>query len=928
MRRCTGYMWILTLVLTAAGCSTQKNTAMSRFYHATTARYNAYFNGEQAFLKGYGEQENGIEDNFLEVIDMYPISNEKARAIGTASFDRAIEKAQKCVTLHSIKKRPVIKGDAKSAKNIKLKAKKEYNPFLWHAWMLMADAQMQKGEFLEAAGTYSYISRLYNDEPRIKAEANIKMAQCYSELGWMYEADELFSRLSKDSVPAILQAKLDVVKAGNLLKQQRYAEAIPLLEQSKGKIKNSKAQKIRNTYLLGQLYRQTGNDEEAYRCFQKVINMNPPYRIAFNARIQQTETMTAANSGPILKKLNRMATDHNNRDYLDQVYYAIGNVYLAQADTVKALEMYETGIEKGKTNRAEKGALLLHTAGIYWERADYVNAQRCYSQAAGLIDESHSRYDEVMLRSSSLEELVKYSEEIKMQDSLQYLATLPDAELQNVLDKVILELRQNEEKEALLAEQMEREAQKEAALEAKSVTTNDGSWYFYNPSLLKEGSVRFNSIWGRRRLEDDWRRSDKSAEMTDNSSDREEGDDEYLESEMPDEEKDEAADSLAMLAADPHNKEYYLKLIPFTDEQKAESDNILSEALFRTGVIYKDELEEYKLAENALTRSAVDYPKLEYADDALYNLYLLYSICGENDNAEKVKAGLLSQYPDSRYSANLSDPDFAENILYGRHREDSLYQAAYDFYRNGQIGKMEEICSEAAGRFPNGTLRPKFMFLEASARLNAKDTDGFLNILKQIVENYPSDDVSSLAETISQELRSGKILQSTSLASIWDLHRNMEGADSISGFQRPEFDTIRTQEYLVVLAYPTGQINEDQLLFETASYNFTRYMVRNFGMTFRHEEGISMLIVSDFINFDEAHLYRKRLYDEVGMPGKLEGINTLIITPGNLELLLKYYSFNEYTDFFNAHFLDVPEFNIEGLTIDEEILTGQDNSDE
>ena len=120
---------------------------------------------------------------------------------------------------------------------------------------------------------------------------------------------------------------------------------------------------------------------------------------------------------------------------------------------------------------------------------------------------------------------------------------------------------------------------------------------------------------------------------------------------------------------------------------------------------------------------------------------------------------------------------------------------------------------------------------------------------------------------------------------------------------------------------------ENQLLFETARYNFSKYMVRNFDMKFRHEQGIGMFILSEFLNFDEAYLYRKRLYSDGGMASMLEGINTIVITAANLELLLSHYSFNDYTEFYNRHFLNIPEVDIKGQTIDEE-LNADYNSDD
>ena len=61
-------LWHIALVGTAvllltASCSTHRNTAKARFWHAFNSRYNTYFNGSQAFLQGSEELETGNRDN-------------------------------------------------------------------------------------------------------------------------------------------------------------------------------------------------------------------------------------------------------------------------------------------------------------------------------------------------------------------------------------------------------------------------------------------------------------------------------------------------------------------------------------------------------------------------------------------------------------------------------------------------------------------------------------------------------------------------------------------------------------------------------------------------------------------------------------------------------------------------------------------------
>lgn len=96
----------LIALLITAGCSTEKNTAQSRWWHSFNARYNTYYNGTLAYIDGSLEKENGNKDNFTEMIPLYTVGNKDSRELGKSNFDRAIEKSQKAIKLHSIKKRP------------------------------------------------------------------------------------------------------------------------------------------------------------------------------------------------------------------------------------------------------------------------------------------------------------------------------------------------------------------------------------------------------------------------------------------------------------------------------------------------------------------------------------------------------------------------------------------------------------------------------------------------------------------------------------------------------------------------------------------------------------------------------------------------------------------------------------------------------
>ncbi len=92
--------------------------------------------------------------------------------------------------------------------------------------------------------------------------------------------------------------------------------------------RKSKLQRTRMKYLLGQIYAAQEQDGLAYKMFNEVAKASPPYELEFAARIRQTEVFSGANYQKVVKMLQRMAKSDKNKDYLDQVYYALGNVYL------------------------------------------------------------------------------------------------------------------------------------------------------------------------------------------------------------------------------------------------------------------------------------------------------------------------------------------------------------------------------------------------------------------------------------------------------------------------------------------------------------------------------------------------------------------------------------------------------------------------
>lgn len=904
------------VMLAMAGCSTQKNDAKSRWWHSFTARYNTYYNGSQAFIEGSIEKENANKDNFTEMIPLYMVSNKNSKSTGLMKFDRAIEKSEKAIKQHSIKKRPEwAKNRRKTAKDIEWLNRKEYNPFLWKAWLLLGKSQFQKGNFDEAAATFSYMSRLYSTQPAINGIARAWLAKSYVELDWLYDAEDVMTKMLRDTIHYRAQKDWDYTFADYYIKSGQLEQAVPYLQKV---IKHEcrKKLKARQWYLMGQIQYVLGNKEEAYKAYQKVIHQHPPYELEFNARIAQTEVMAGGRSKQMISKLKRMARSDNNKDYLDQVYYAMGNIYLLQADTANAIGAYEKGNKESTRNGIEKGVLLLKLGDLYWVKEKYNDAQRCYGEAIGLLDKERPDYEQLSERSKVLDELVPHTDAVYLQDSLQVLADLPEEERNKAIDRVIEELKKKEEEEKKAAQ----EAEAEKVLQRQGATGNrnnmanrppaggqqqGGAWYFYNPMAVNQGKTAFQRQWGKRENTDDWQRINRTVvnlqttgeggeELTDSTA-LAVSDSLMTDSIATEETADATADTLAN---DPHNREYYLAQIPFTEEQKAASNEIIMEGLFNSGVIFKDKLDNLKLGEKALTRLTRQYPTYSKTDEAWYHLFLLYSRLGNNAKADSCLTHLKADFPESDFTILLSDPFFEENARFGVHIEDSLYAATYEAFRKDRYQEIKANAKISRERFPLGENRPKFIFIEGLGMLNDGDAVSCLANMKEVVEKYPQSEVSEMAGMIIKGVQEGRKLHGGKfdLGDIWS-RRSMtvEVSDSTIA------DTLtvdRNVNYVFLLAFNADSVNSNQLLYDMAKYNFTNFMVRNFDIGVDEDNGVSRMLISGFLNYDEALQYARQLYSDEEMPDKLKGCKRIIISEENLKLLGTKYSYEEYDNFF------------------------------
>lgn len=910
--------------LTFTSCSTKHNTPAARFWHSFNAHYNTMYNGEQAFKEGEETQYKGHQDDYTRLLPMYVSMNKTTAGLGKSSYETAITKCEKAIKLHSIKKKPTIKNNHKlTPKEKAYRARKEFTPYLKNSWLMLAKSQFNQGDFFEAASTFNYIIRLYSTQPEVYSIAKAYLARCYVALGWPYDAEDVLNKMRRDTITTKGARERDNTQAAFLIATERYKEAIPYL-QSTIKHTKSKIQHTRLNYLMGQLYHESGDDVTAYKYLNKVVKSNPPYELEFNARIMQAEVMPKSKYKQMISKLKRMAKNDKNKDYLDRVYFAIGNIHLNNQDTVRCYNAWEMGAEKSTKNGVAKAILLLRLGQLYWEKEKYIEAQKAYQSCIAILDKEHDEYKESERRSKILDELAPPLGDIKLQDSLQALAKMPEKEYLAAIDRVIEELIKKEKEEAKKA------AQNGSGGTTTSNTTTaptntpvagpqqKGAWYFYNPQTVQTGKQTFQRKWGKRPNEDNWRRSTK--EVAD-GEDFEQYD--YSESDSTTNNIDEVEISeeeqqrLDELANDPHKREYYLKQIPFTEDMLAASNATLSEGLYNAGIIEAEKLDNFTLAQKTMERLLRDFPDFEKKDEIYYHMFLLMGRIGSVEEAERYRQLLINEYPESKTAILLANPNYEMIAREGRHIEDSLYMDAYHAYLESRYDVVEHNYRFSTDNFPEGVNRGKLCFIHAMTQLYTGHQKEFLAEIKEVVDKYSKDEISEMASYIVKGLQEGRLLSSDkyNASDIWGRRSSLLMGDSTAMADTLSMD--RYSNFNFVLAYPTGSLNENQLLFELARYNFSSYMVRNFEIEQERMDGISMMVVKGFLSYDEAHAYAQQLFRDRIMAERLGGIKTLLISDKNLSMLGKQYSFDDYSTFFEEKFapLEMPK----DVNLDEQI---------
>ncbi len=897
--------------LLLTGCGTNRNTALSRQWQAFNTRYNVYYNGSEHYKEQLKAMEQNYQDDYTRQVLMHPAEAraDEKRPQPSGDFKRTIEKMQKAIQLHSISKKP--KKKSSSPKDKAFRAREEFNPFLHNAWLMMARAQYYNGDFLGAASTFLYIQRHYKWNPRIVAEAQLWQALSYCAMDWVYEAENILVHIHRDKLPTkSLQRFYDFVEADYLIRADRKKEAVPYLEMAARNA--SGAQKHRLYFLLGQILAEQKDNKAAYEAFGKAgSGAGTSYLTKFNARIKQSELFTGTNIKKEVNALRSMARYGRNAELLDQIYYAIGNLYLSRNDTVNAEKNYRTAIEKSTRNGIDKALAQLALGNLLFLQRDYVGAQPCYSEAVPQLSDSYPDYKKIKLRSDVLDELAEYAANVHLQDSLLTLSKMSEEDQRKACRKLaddyakkLKEEEENAKREEALANAAAQGSQINNANAPTQYQLNtDKSWYFYNTMTKNAGRTEFQRRWGSRKNEDNWRRRNKNTFSlggeTDSEIDSETGAEGAQGAPQDSTQTKEQLEALN----DPTKAEYYLKDIPATDAEIAQCNDIIQEGLFNMGVILKDKLEDFAQARRMFNELLERYPDNVYRLDVYYNMYLMAVRRDERSEAEKWRKLIVSDFPESNYGQALRDPNFFDNLRRMDQVQESIYDRAYTAYLDNDNATVHSLTAQMEKDYPLSKILPKFIFIDALSYVTDRNEDKFKERLEELLRRYPDTDITPTASAMLNYARSGRKLSESSGNSRGMLWETRLIADGEEGAQLDEngtplnFDLDPNKPQLLVLAFPLDSVNPNQMLYEVARHNFSSFVVKDFDLEPMNFGNIGLLVVKGFSNMKELEHYRSVMESDRNLKLPPQ-VRPIMISDENFKLLLRNgRSFEEYFDF-------------------------------
>lgn len=681
-------------------------------------------------------------------------------------------------------------------------------------------------------------------------------------------AESVLTRLQNNGVSndEVLR-EIPVVLGDIRIKQKRYAEAIPYVEQAYELAKDKKL-KARYAYVLGQLHSKANSYNKAGTYFAEAEKKARKFEMRFAARLNALKNEMLSGSRTqeaTVDILERMIKEDKNIDQRDQIHMTKADIYLNLDKTDEAIKSYQDAIAASTSNTNLKLIAYKELGELYYDRELYIPAKNYLDSVVIVAGESDIHGVKAKRTSDQLIEIVKNIRIINDNDSLLRLAKMPDSELRALAKKIV---------DARVADANIEEEKKGSFSSTKSVF-GKSSFPFYNPQTAEKGKKDFNEKWGERKLVDNWRVSSISSDTS-------------FDSEVDEE---ESADSGADAQVEAELRRIKGR-IPYSGEKKTSTNRAIETAMYILGSKYRTNIQNLKKSMETHQELLRRYPDTQYKLDAYYYIYLNAQELNEVTTNQKYKELILRDFPDSEYAKYISDPRYLEEKNNENTSVETYYQETYAAYEKGAYQEVSDRASKATKLYgEDNSLKVKFDLLNTLAIGNLRGKEVYINGLKNFISKYPDT---------PEQVRASEIL------------RFLEGDDSafeskVKG-AKAEYVYEDGLHYLILVAYEPSDRDLTKMRIKISSYNKKFHRSKKLKIEekiLNMDEKTFVIIVRNFKSIDQGMKY----YDEIikdmdDYAGKTSFIKTpFLINQANYRKLLSEKSDIDYHSFFQSKYV-------------------------
>jgi len=794
---------------------------MGRTYHNMTSLFNYYYNAEELYTLTVKELEREYEFDGLGFIDVIYYGNEENPKYET-EFADAIRKNDILIFKHP------------------------HSNFVDDCRFLNGKLRFYKHEYRLAMQNFDEVLNNFTEYDNIY-EVYFWKAKAYYMMDNVELAKDVLAEHITEN-PAYtpkgrLQGDVAIFQAQLAIEEERYMDAIRFLEENMKRIKGFE-RRARAHFLLGQLYEKQEDYARSLVQFNKVKRHTNDYDFIFQSKIKIAQLYVDYQAGQdddkkIYKYLKKLARDEKNEEFLDQIFYQSARLEYKKDSLESSLDYLRQSIAASVNNRRQK-ALSYYKAGdiYFYDYQHYPKASAYYDSAAQVVPEQAPEFNEITRVAKTMQKYIRAKETIAFQDSMLWLASLPEDRLNAVVDSVY-----EAEQQRIAKEQARMEV--EAAANQQNGGNNDlyrlnqmnqfnqqrtpdGSnrnnqgWYFDDPSTVISGKIEFERKWGKRPNEDHWRRSNKASGF---------GDDFNNDASLTDAEVDSS------MAEQYGDKASYYQNIPKTEKDIAHANMLIEEALYTLGQIYSQNLNE---PDSAIKTFEYLLDRYNYSEFTLRARYALYKIYSSRDNplAEAQKSLILNEHPHSIYAyliQGLDPEDFKEEEVEFKYAYEGLYKAYRERRFITSLGFSEFLLNEYKDK--PGLDQARMEYIRGMSYGYVGLTDSLQAILTMVSENYPNSDVKEPADETLKLLKAGftggseKVSESSGFPEKEDIVQaapdaNTDQADS-TAIQPQEADPrfkgfteeIKANDKLFVLMFiPEEKIAKNELRTKVSEY--------------------------------------------------------------------------------------------------------------